>query len=108
MLSNRINQGRLFDVQKAIVLTSDNSSFDTCTLTAIQVLKTKDNVTQTIEIRGETEVTGLISFEAGNGQVNACRQYSIKEAQVIGGKLIRLVRIHPRNGLLVELAEELV
>ncbi len=82
-------KGAFSTFEKAIILTSDNSSFDTCTLTAIQVLKARDNVTQTIEIKGKTEVAGLISFESGNGLVNASRESSIKESQVIGGKLIK-------------------
>jgi hypothetical protein len=75
--------------EQAIVLTSDNSSFDSCAITSIQVPKTRDHVTQTIEIKGKTTLTGLISFESGNGQVIACRDCSIKEAQVVGGKLIK-------------------
>ena len=80
-------KGSFSTFEKVIALTSDNSSFDACKITAIQVLKTKDNVIQTIELKGKTEVAGLISFESGNGQVNASRESSIKEAQVIGGKL---------------------
>ena len=82
-------KGAFCDFEKAITLTSDNSSFDVCTIASIQVLKTKDHVTQTIELKGKTEITGLISFESGNGQVIASKESPIKEANVIGGKLIR-------------------
>jgi hypothetical protein len=75
--------------EKAIALGSDNSSFDVCKIASIQVLKSKDNVTQTIELKGKTELSGLISFQAGNGQVIASKECPIKEAQVIGGKLIK-------------------
>jgi hypothetical protein len=82
-------KGAFSTFEKAITLTSDNSSFDACTIASIQVLKTKDNVTQTIDIKGKTDISGLISFESGNGQVTACRECGIKEAQVVGGKLIK-------------------
>jgi hypothetical protein len=82
-------KGSFSTFEKAIALTSDNSSFDVCTITSIQVLKTKDNVTQTIELKGKTELSGLISFEAGNGQVIASKECTIKESQVVGGKLIK-------------------
>ena len=82
-------KGSFSTFEKAITLTSDNSSFDVCKIASIQVLKTKDTVTQTIELKGKTEITGLISFESGNGQVNASKESSIKETQVIGGKLIK-------------------
>jgi hypothetical protein len=82
-------KGSFSTFEKAIALASDNSSFDTCTITSIQVLKSKDNVTQTIELKGKTVVMGHISFEAGDGQVIASKECPIKEAQVIGGKLIK-------------------
>lgn len=82
-------KGSFSTFEKAIALASDNSSFDVCTISSIQVLKTKDNVTQTIELKGKTELAGLISFESGNGQVIASKECPIKEAQVIGGKLIK-------------------
>jgi hypothetical protein len=40
-------------------------------------------------IKGKTELMGLISFESGTGQVIASRESGIKEAHVIGGKLIK-------------------
>jgi hypothetical protein len=72
-----------------IVLTSDNSVFDSCSITSIQVLKSKDNITQTVEIKGKTNIIGLISFESGNGQVLACRECQVKESNIVGGKLVR-------------------
>ena len=82
-------KGSFSTFEKAILLTSDHSSFDVCTIASIQVLKSKDRVTQTIELKGKTEVTGLISFDSGNGQVIASKECPIKENQVTGGKLIK-------------------
>jgi hypothetical protein len=82
-------KGSFSTFEKALTLTSDNSSFDTCTLVSIQVLKSKDNVMQTIELKGKTMLAGMISFESGNGQVIASKECPIKEAQVTGGKLIK-------------------
>jgi hypothetical protein len=82
-------KGSFTTFEKAIMLTSDHSSFDACKVSSIQVLKSKDNVKQTIDFKGKTELTGLISFESGDGQVIACKECPIKESQVIGGKLIK-------------------
>jgi hypothetical protein len=82
-------KGSFSTFEKEITLTSDSSVFDSCSIVSIHVLKTKDHVTQTIEIKGKTNLTGLISFESGNGQVIACRECAIKEANVVGGKLIK-------------------
>jgi len=76
--------------EKEITLTSNHSTFDECKITAIQVKKTRDFVTQMIELKGKTEVTDLITFESGRGQVNASPDNNIKASQVIGGKLNRL------------------
>ena len=76
--------------EKEIMLTSNHSTFDECKITAIQVKKTRDSVTQTLELKGKTEVTELITFESGRGQVNASSDNNIKESQVIGGKLYRM------------------
>lgn len=82
-------KGSFSNFEQAIFLTSDNSVFDSCTISSIDVLKTKDHVTQTIEIKGKTKLIGLITFESGNGQVIACRDCSIKESSIVGGKLVK-------------------
>ncbi|HEX2579866.1 MAG TPA: hypothetical protein VHK67_05655, partial [Rhabdochlamydiaceae bacterium] len=76
--------------EKEISLTSNLSTFDECKISAIQVKKTRDSVTQTIELKGKTEGTEPIIFESGRGQVDASPNSNIKESQVIGGKLNRL------------------
>jgi len=40
-----------------------------------------------IELKGNTQVIGLITFEAGNGQVIAGPECQITQGSVIGGKL---------------------
>ena len=70
-----------------LALASDNSTFETCRLSSIRVMKSKENNSQTIMLGGSTKVIGLITFESGTGQVIAGPDCEIKEASVIGGKL---------------------
>ena len=70
-----------------LTLASDNSAFETCTLSSIRVMKSKDNISQTVLLGGSTKVTGLITFESGNGQVVAGPDCQITQASVVGGKL---------------------
>ncbi|HUD01987.1 MAG TPA: hypothetical protein VMR37_06645 [Rhabdochlamydiaceae bacterium] len=81
--------GSFSTFEDAITLTSDLSVFDGCSLTSLKVLKTKDDVTQKIELKGKTKIIGLITFESGTGQVVACHECQIKPESVIGGKLIK-------------------
>jgi hypothetical protein len=81
--------GSSTNFEDAVILTSDYSVFEACSLTSIRVHKTKDDVTQKIELKGKTKVLGLITFESGNGQVVACHECQIKAESVIGGKLIK-------------------
>jgi len=80
-------KGAFSTFEKEITLTSKHSTFDECKITKIQVKKTRAFATQTIDLKGKTEVTGPITFESGRGKVNASPDSPIKESQVIGGKL---------------------
>ncbi len=75
--------------ENPILLTTDHSVFDSCSVMSVNVLKGKDNITQTIDLKGKTKVMGQISFESGSGQVNAGPDCQITDASVIGGKLMK-------------------
>ncbi|MBS0647920.1 MAG: hypothetical protein JSS10_01690 [Verrucomicrobia bacterium] len=71
-----------------ITLTSDHSAFDGCTIASIRVSKNKNSsIPPMIELKGKTKVTGLITFESGNGQVMASPDSQISAAQIAGGTL---------------------
>jgi hypothetical protein len=73
--------------QQELDLAAHNSVFESCYLASLRILKIKDNVPQIIELKGNTRVIGLITFEAGNGQVIASPECQITQGSVIGGKL---------------------
>lgn len=72
-----------------ITLASDNSTFDACTIASIRVRK-NNAIPPTIELKGKTKVTGLITFESGNGQVIASPDSQISAAQITGGELKKI------------------
>lgn len=73
-----------------ITLDSNNSTFDACTIASIRVRKNKNNaIPPTIELKGKTKVSGMITFESGNGQVIASPDSQITSQQLTGGELKR-------------------
>lgn len=75
--------------EELVTLISNNSTFDACSIDSIDVLKTRETIPQTIELKGKTTVTGTITFDSENGQVIACKECQIAESNIVGGKLIR-------------------
>ena len=73
--------------QQELSLASDNSVFESCTLSTLRVLKMKNNAPQTVTLDGTTHVIGLITFESGNGKVIAGPECQITQGSIIGGKL---------------------
>lgn len=73
-----------------ITLDSNNSTFDGCTIVSIRVRKNKNSaIPPTIELKGKTKVSGMITFESGNGQVIASPDSQISTAKIVGGVLQR-------------------
>jgi len=75
--------------EQPITLTSANSVFDSCSISSIHVLQKNHATTQNIELKGDTHLTGSITFEAGNGQVIVPKESPIDESRIVGGKLIK-------------------
>jgi len=70
-----------------VTLASDNSVFDTCSIASIRVQKNNESTPQIIELKGKTQLMGLITFESGKGQVVASPESQISPAKVMGGTI---------------------